>query len=733
MQQNEKLNQVIQLTLQRRLGKALNELENYLLTYPHQKDMDLLMSIKEDYALMAEYWQKGFEDPHREEVYDQLLRRTFVLATNMVIHWDLKNSHYMHAVYTRPRKIRKDWSMSAVRQSFEAFVSDQAMLSLEPENTRQQRSQQLYQDHQQLQHDLFDYILTSRLWKDSLANAFEDILMSPTIDTIDHQLIVSAITLSAMQHFEFNKFRILVNVYSKTTDPQLRQRALVGWVLTADSRALSLYPEMKQMVARLCEDETVRQELTELQMQLFYCMGAEADTRRIQQEIMPDLINGSNLRITRQGLVELDEDKLEDILHPDAAEQGMERMEKRMEQMMDMQKQGADIYFGGFSQMKRFPFFNDTSNWFVPFYPQHPAVSAIWQQERGRKFLHVITKIGAFCDSDKYSFVLAFNQVLERIPASMLKLIEDGEASPMPIGGQIGEEELRQPAFIRRMYLQDIYRFYRLYPARTEFINPFDPTQERYLFFASPLFQATPLTKNFNEMASFLIKRKHYTEAYDLLNGCDKEQHDYQYYMLMGTVLGHLPENSLMSSLECYRKALELQPDSQRALVGFARASFRQQHYTTALEAYQKLLTMQPDNTSYMLNTAVCMMNAGQNAQALKLLYKLNYQDENNDSVNRVLAWALTLDHKYQQAGKLYDRLLSVESPQPSDLLNYGYCLWFEGEVTTAIGMFRQFQSIQDNKDFSFYTEFCVNEYSQLQAQGKTDTEIQLMLDKLQA
>ena len=142
---------------------------------------------------------------------------------------------------------------------------------------------------------------------------------------------------------------------------------------------------------------------------------------------------------------------------------------------------------------------------------------------------------------------------------------------------------------------------------------------------------------------------------------------------------------------------------------------------------------MQPDNTSYMLNTAICMMNAGQNAQALKLLYKLNYQDENNDSVNRVLAWALTLDHKYQQAGKLYDRLLSVESPQPSDLLNYGYCLWFEGEVTTAIGMFRQFQSIQDNKDFSFYTEFCVNEYSQLQAQGKTDTEIQLMLDKLQA
>ncbi|MCR5680403.1 MAG: tetratricopeptide repeat protein [Prevotella sp.] len=733
MQHNEELNQVIKLTLQRRLGRALSELENYLLTHPQQMDMDVLMGIKEDYTLMDEYWQRGFADPHRDDVYNQLLRRTFVLATNMVIHWELRNSTYLHAVYSRPRNIRKDWSMNAVRKDMEAFVSDQAMLSLEPENMRQQHSQQLYYDHQQLQHDLFDYILTSRQWKDSLAQAFEDILVSPTIDTIDQQLIVSAITLSVMQHFDYNKFRILVNVYSKATDPQLRQRALVGWVLSADDTALPLYPEMKQLIAAMCEDETARQELTELQMQLFYCMGAEADTRRIQQEIMPDLINGSNLRITRQGLVEMDEDKLEDILHPEAAEQGMEKMEKRMEQMMDMQKQGADIYFGGFSQMKRFPFFSDTSNWFVPFYPQHPAISTIWQQERGRKFLHIITKIGAFCDSDKYSFVLAFNQVLERIPASMLKLIEDGEASPIPIGGQIGEEELRQPAFIRRMYLQDLYRFYRLYPARVEFVNPFDAGKERYLFFASDLFQDTPLSQNFIEIASFLMKRKLFAQAFTILSRCGTEQQDYQYHMLMGTILGHMPENTLMSALECYRKALLLQPDSQRALVGFARASFRQQHYDTALEAYQKLLQLQPDNKSYMLNTAVCMMNAGQNDEALKLLYKLNYLDENDNNVNRVLAWALTLGHKYQQAGKLYDRLLSAQSPQPSDLLNYGYCLWFAGEVTIAISMFRQFQNIQHDKNFSFVNEFLINEHSQLQAQGKTDTEIQLMLDKLQA
>ena len=67
---------------------------------------------------------------------------------------------------------------------------------------------------------------------------------------------------------------------------------------------------------------------------------------------------------------------MEDILHPGASEERMEKLEATYRRMMDMQKQGADIYFGGFSQMKRFPFFYDISNWLVPFYIQHPTCSA---------------------------------------------------------------------------------------------------------------------------------------------------------------------------------------------------------------------------------------------------------------------------------------------------------------------------------------------------------------------
>ena len=737
MQQHETLRQIIKLVLDRRLGKAIIDLENFLLSNPQQSDMDILMAIKNDYQLMSDYWQHGYADPQRSHVYDQLLRRLYVLAVNMTIQWKRKNCAFFHAIYARPRNIRKDWTTTAIKHDLETFVSEIALLQLTPEASRQDRSRQLYYDHQQLIHDLFDYIVTSRLWKESLATAFEDILLSPTIDTIDQQLIVSAITLANLQNFDINKFNLLVHVYQKATDEPLRQRALVGWVLSASEETVSLYPELQTVITELCADDGCQSELTEFQMQLISCSDAEDDKRRIENEIMPDILNGSRMKLTRQGLVETDDDTLEDILHPDALERRMEMVEQSMGKMMDMQKQGSDIYFGGFSQMKRFPFFNDMSNWFVPFYPNHPAICDIWQQARGKKILHAITSIGAFCDSDKYSFVCAFDQVLSRLPANMIQMVDNGEASPLPIGGEISAEEQRSPTFIRRIYLQNIYRFYKLFPARIDFKNPFDnkssldyaTDSSTSLFFASSLFRTTALQSRYTEVASFLMKHNHFDEAISVLKDVSEPYCDYDHYVMLGTAVQHNPAITTISAFVCFGKALQLQPDSERALMGLARAAFRQQNYRVALEAYEKLYSLQPEKKSYVLNLAVCQMNVGQIDEAQKLLFKLNYLYPDDLSVIRVLAWALTLAGKFEQADKYYNRLLSVDAPHADDMLNYGYNLWFSNDVTTAIGMFRQFLAIRDDDNFSMASEFINNEYQLITSHGINDAEIQLMLD----
>lgn len=713
MQQNQTLLSIIALIQEGYMGMAIRNLENYLLTYQLQADMERLQTIKQEYDLMKDYWLKGYVDPERNQLYRQLLRRMYVLTSNMLLNDRLRSSPFLKNLYSRPRHHDREWSLSAIRRQMESFVSEQALLGLEPEHVRHAKGEHLYHEHSELMDDLFDYIVTSRLWSDTLADAFEQMLLTPTIDTVDQQLIVAAIMLSAMQAFGFNKFRVLANVYCKTDDEALRQRALVGWVLVLDDTKTTIYPELLEMVRTLCSDERTQQELTELQMQLVYCMEAEDDGQKIRNEIIPDLMKGSNIKLTRQGLEEIDEDSLEDILHPEAAEQNMEQMENSMHRMVDMQKQGADIYFGGFSQMKRFPFFNSPSNWFVPFYTEHPAISDIWKKARGKRFLELVTDAGAFCDSDKYSFVLAFNQVVERLPQSMLSMIEQGEASPVPMGGEIALEEQRQPAFIRRVYLQNIYRFFRLFVGRSEFVDPF-ANARRHVFFSSRVFNGTDMQKRMVEVAAFLMKHKRIEEVQMVLDNIDDAHHNYQYYMLKARVATHEQQRS------CYERALAEQPKSEQALAGYARACFRDEMLDEAINAYEQLVKSYPDKESYLLSLAACLSNSGRISDSEPILFKLNYLHPDNQNVTRVLAWTLMAGGKYEQADKYYLQLTDKDARR-EDLINHAICRWLMNRVESAVQMFSRIDTplqelIEAEREF-------------LSAHGISQVEIQLMLD----
>lgn len=142
-----------------------------------------------------------------------------------------------------------------------------------------------------------------------------------------------------------------------------------------------------------------------------------------------------------------------------------------------MQKAGSDIYFGGFSQMKRFPFFYHAANWFCPFYLEHPEISSTVDKLKDTPLLTNILNNGPFCDSDKYSFTLAVASVISHIPANMREMFNTKEA----LGQTVSDEDQRQPAYIRRMILQDMYRFFRLFHQRGQLVNPFDKSNSIFV------------------------------------------------------------------------------------------------------------------------------------------------------------------------------------------------------------------------------------------------------------
>ena len=722
MDTHQSLKEVLGHLEARNLSAAINGLESFLSVHPNQINSDRLHAVRTDYQLMADYWKRGFKDPQLPALYQSLLQRLYVLCANISRSYAIGHNSFLSSIYLRQHMSARDWSPQNIREELETFVSDVAILELEPSQQRETKQRELYRQHQHDMNVLFDQILTSDIWTDGIATVMEDMLLSPTVDTNDQQLIISAMMLSTLEHFDMAKFRTLIHVYEKAVDERVRQRALVGWVLTLNSRLVaSIYPEQIDLVHHLLEDEDHCKELVELQEQIVFCMNAEHDTQTIQREIMPDLMKNQSFRMTRNGIEETEEDPMEDILHPGEQERKLEQMEASFQRMVNMQKQGSDIYFGGFSQMKRFTFFNELSNWFMPFYLNHPDVVEVMDKTGLNRFLNVMVEKGPFCNSDKYSFVFAFQQVINQIPQNMREMLMRGEATV----NELATEELESAAYIRRTYLQDLYRFFRLFPMRMAFVNPFD-VDGSYLFFADPIFSKTHLELFFNDVTAFFLKQDRLYNVLKLLANYGEARRDFQFWMMSGYLAQHYANESALAfnDLQSYTNALEIQPDHERALAGLARALFSREMYEEALGTYDKLLTICPEKKIYRLNYAVSLTNLGRYDEALKELYRLNYEMLDDRNVNRVLAWTLVCEGKYEAADKIYDQLLAASNVHPDDLLNYGYSLWFSGHIDEAADCFHRFL-----KETDCEPEFILeNEADLLREKGITEPEQQMML-----
>ncbi len=735
---NEDLRSVENALRRHELSRAMDAMETFGCKYPERGIAERLSSLRDDYALMANYWRRGMKDDHMDSVYTNLLRRMYSLSADVSLAHALSKDVFAGSVHSRShRAIDADSLAETLQSRLESFVSDAAMLGLEPEHTRKDKLNDLYVRHQKYIADVFDYIWTSGQWPDSLRHAVTNTILSPTVDTTDQQLLVSAVMLGSLNTFDINKIRLLTEAYRGSVDAAVRQRALVGFVFAVGHDGCGLFPEVRDLLGELLLDPQSQADLRGLQIQLLYCVNAEHDTQTIQRDIMPGLLRHNNLNITPQGLDENDEDSLREILDPEASEREMEEVEQSFRRMADMQKAGADIYFGGFSQMKRFPFFSHTSNWFVPFYWEHPDVSRVCGGTGYGDFMHKLLDTVPFCDSDKYSFVFAFHMVADRMPANVREALGSGSFA----GAETIAADRDNPAYIRRRYLQDIYRFFRLFPSRSFFFNPFDgiaADKPSYVFFANKLFSDTELSHCFTEMAAVMVKRGLYEEASAVLSNCGDGFKDYKYYMLCGNLLLRGKANvAEPSAKECFARALKLRPDDVKAQAGYARALFYEGAYAEAAEVYSRLVGIAPDNRTYSLGYCVCLTNAGRYDEALALLYKLDYEHHGDGDTSRVMARALLGKGNCQQALIIYENLAKQDTGATDDLVNHGYCQWFLGNIMAAAELFaRYLKSRHPQSGMAELAEYSLKEIIEpeqnfIQAHGIGSTEIYLMVDEI--
>lgn len=683
---------------ERNLNKAIRLIRNKQAEGVLPKAPSSIEDIENDYSLMCGFLQRGFRDEQADTIYQGLLKKTYKLYTNLRID-HLKTTVRTFVEATSHACNIKD-HLDDIKQHLEEYVQDIAILSLGNGINGTTSMHDIYERHQAFMDRTFNGILTSGQWPDDLSAQMKETLLSPTIDARDAGMLISAITLSCISVFDLNKWKTLTTLYTDSTDEHIRQRALVGWILSMPKNSDELaIPEICKTLETIYKIENCRREILELQIQLFYCCNTDADNRIIQNDILPTLIKNNDLHITRSGLIERDDDDaLKDILDPETADREIEKLENTFERMRAMQKAGSDIYFGGFSQMKRFTFFYKLSNWFCPYYPQHPQIATAIEKIGTDNPLTKILNDGVFCDSDKYSFVLGLSSIMDKLPANIHEMI----GSSMDYTFIQENNDTEHPAYIRRSYLQDLYRFFNLYQNKNDFSNPF--VWNASFFFAMEFSKGLSLQEERDKLAIFFFKRNLYNDILSMYaNAPIPVSRDAKFVLAQV----YLRTSQLDKAQAIFEEISSSAPSDEYALRGLARIAFAQKRFGHAENLYEKLQSEHKENIKYKLNLAITRLHLKKISEGMDMLYRLYYENPQQKDIRRALAWGCLIYRKASEADKIYDTLISEKDPLPSDYLNAGYAKWILSKITEAVTLFRKYLSeSNETKDNGIGEEF---------------------------
>lgn len=563
------------------------------------------------------------------------------------------------------------------------------------ETVRQHRIAELTEQHDLLLMQLFNWTWTSEVWQNVDSDLANRLLFSDVIPVHDKAVFVSAVTLSLLEYADVAKLLFLLDGYL-VEDDQISQRSIVGFLLAFHVH-YSLFDDNKELIDRLAiyhDDTSFIHDLYAVMLQLQMSCVTESVTSKMRNDIMPALMRGVMSKKRK------DSDTASSNLDPESFIEhgenpewmGDERMNKKMHEMAEMQLEGADVYYATFSMMKGFPFFSQMPHWFYPFSLSGHYVPELNKFTNGNvnKFIRMILSGSPFCNSDKYSLCFSFanfgNMAESAIEAQISSQIPEG----MNLDEMAESEEMQKPkrADIRRHYVFDLYRFYHNYPYKHQFENPFNLLKKEPVTpFSHPLLQKL-LSGTLDEMeqyADFLMRKEFYPAALNIFQTLATNELDASLASVWQKIgFCHQKLQHAEETIHAYRVANSLKPNSKWTLRHLATLCSSTGHVEESVSYYQQLLAIQPENLKFLVGTAQSLMQCKRYDEALPLLHKANYLDEQSQLVKEMLAWCLIINGQDADASKFILDLLQANPMNEEANLLLGIVMMMDGKIKEA-------------------------------------------------
>lgn len=729
----EGIKDIYNLLRDKRLKEALTQLQALA---PQANYWNLQERIEENitaYGYMLQYAEQGMADPTRSEFYLKMLRTAYELTDELNTTLKAKKANGAYYDCIRTLSLKPVRTYAELTLMLETYTEDTATANLLYHNgpKRNAEMKKISQSHEETLNELFERTWATPHWSETETRQAINMLQSLLIPANDLAVLVSAATLAQLRMFDACKLNFLFEAY-RHPDLQVNQRAITGIILTFEKHGyrISLHPDIEARINLLTEEESFRNNLYTIQMQLLITRETTKIDKRMREEIIPEVIK--NTRHLKNPNLCLDEIEDPEELNPEW-ETWMDKsgIEDKIREMSEWQMAGADVYMSSFAQLKHYPFFHRMLNWFRPFDTRHPALASICEILEKKRFtpLHLITHSPHFCNSDKYSFALSIGNLPKTMQEATIHQMgqqaETEEGSLDKIRNMI--ETKPKAKDISRQYLQDLYRFFKLWRNHTEeddiFQSPF--TLWRNYWLKKAIFADKEQMK---QMADYLLQKEYFAHAeevyYKLMEISEPtvEIHQKIGYVLQKQGLYEL-------AIHHYKQADIMQPDNLWNLKHLAQCSRLNEEYENALKFYQDAERIAPDDLTIANQIAQCSVRLEQYEEALRYFHKVEYLGKQPEKARRSIAWCLFCCHRYEDALHYYLPIIGSTNAQTQDWMNTAHVYLAKGNTAEALKLYRK--AHQAEKSHTAFIEKIKDDRNELMRHGLTDEDIDIMLDLL--
>lgn len=714
----------------KQLKNAIDGVKKLVALQQNWSVSEKLTELETNYRYMLHYLIEGKDDPRQKEIYDKLFRDIYSIADDAAEHL-LRQTE--KTIFFEKLKNLDETTATSINRIRETIAGQTDTLSfiglLEEGEEKEMRVRSNRAKHEKSVQELFDQVFISPRANIDLIESLSRIMADKLIRVEDKSILVSALTMNIIQRFDAEKVILLLDI-CRHPEPETAIRAVIGIIpiFQIYRNRWHLYPECTARFKLLSDDRLFSQRFINTLLRFIQARETEKIGKKLTEEIIPKMMQLSPMIGKKISFDEWMGESGIDEKNPDwqniLDESGLT---DKLQELSELQLEGADLFHTTFSGLKEYPFFWEMSNWFLPFDTSHSTISPLF--ENGKENFQLIETLlhsSMICNSDKYSFCLSIITMKEDLRKMMLTQFEAEESE---IKKMEEEEEMLNPHqkenSLIQQYIQDLYRFFKLNPRHIEFIDIFSlPLNYHEISEFHPVVLDR---NNLEQIALYYFEKNYFKEAhtaYEMLTklGSAKSEH----WQKIGFCREMMTD--IKGALEAYLHADLIEENNSWLLNRIAYCYRVLKEADTALEYYRRLEQFRPDDLNIQLNIGHCYLELKQYDKAINYYFKVELIDSNNRRAWRSIAWSAFLSRKFDIAQKYYDQIIDTK-PNADDYLNAGHVELCLKNRAKTVEFYRLSQ--QKTGSFTTFQNMLYDDLEELKEAGVDSDIIPIILDRL--